>query len=133
MFTLSQAHTPRDRRNLRRVAIIQVVWLACLVASGSRFQHLFPGPIRILVALLPLMAGIVVIWSYAQFVRHADDLQKAIQLGGLAIGFGVSVVVTLTYPALERLGMPQLEPNHFAAIGLIAYFLATVVYSIRYQ
>jgi hypothetical protein len=133
MLSPSNSRTPRDRRNLLWIGLIQMVWVACLVANGSAFQHLLTGPIRVFVALLPMAAGALVVWSYARFVRHADDLQKAIQLNGLAIGFGVCVVFTLAYPALERLGLPHLESNHFMAVGVFAYFLATAAASIRYR
>ena len=133
MLSPSNSRTPRDRRNLRWIAIVQFVWLACLVANGDTFQRHFPAPIAMLVALLPLAVGAVVIWTYVRFVRQADDLQKAIQLGGLAVGFGVCVVFTLAYPPLEQLGLPPLQPNHFAAVGVLAYMLATAIYSIRYE
>jgi hypothetical protein len=133
MFSPSSSRTPRDQRNLRRTGILQMVWVACLIANNASHQYLFTGPLRVCVALLPLAVGALVVWSYAHFVRHADDLQKAIQLNALAIGFGVSVVFTLAYPAIERLGLPHLEPNHFMAVGVLTYLLATAVYSIRYE
>jgi hypothetical protein len=133
MFSSSNSQTPRDRRNLRGIGITQVVWVACLVANGSAFQHLFTAQVQVLVALLPMVAGALVVWSYARFVQQADDLQKAIQLNGLAIGFGVCMVFTLAYPAVERLGLPHLEPNHFMAVGVLAYFFASVACSIRYR
>lgn len=133
MFSSAKSQTPRDRRNLRWIAIIQVIWLACLIANGTAFRPHLTEPVRVLLALLPLVAGALVIWSYTRFVRDADDLQKAIQLSALAIGFGVSVVFTLAYPPLERIGWPHLESNHFAGIGVLAYALAIAFYSIRYE
>jgi len=133
MFSSPKAQTPRDKRNIRLIGLTQVVWLACLIANGSTFEHYFPDAPRAFLALLQLAAGAVVIWAYARFIRNADDLQKAIQLGALAIGFGVLVVFTLAYPAIERLGMPHLEPNHFVAIGVLGYALAVVFYSYRYK
>ena len=133
MLTSAAARTPRDRRNLRWVSIIQILWLACLIANGSTFQDLFTAPIRTLLAWLPLAVGAVVFWSYVRLIREADDLQKTIQLRGLAIGFGVSAVFTLAYPPLERLGLPHLEPNHYTAIGVLTYLFATAIYSFRYE
>jgi len=133
MLSSSTARTPRDRRNLRWVSIIQVVWLACLIANGGTFTHLYTDPVRVLVAWLPLAVGALVIWSYVRLIRQADDLQKMIQLSALAIGFGVSAVFTLAYPPLERLGLPHLEPNHYTAIGVLTYLFATAFYSFRYE
>jgi len=133
MLSSSTARTPRDRRNLLWVSITQVVWLACLIANGSTFTHLYTAPVRVLVAWLPMVVGAVVIWSYVRLIRQADDLQKMIQLSALAIGFGVSAVFTLAYPSLERLGLPHFEPNHYTAIGVLTYFIATACYSIRYE
>jgi hypothetical protein len=133
MLTSSTARTPRDKRNLRWVSIIQVVWVICLIANGSAFQDLFTAPFRTLLAWLPLAVGAVFIWSYVRFIRQADDLQKMIQLTALAIGFGVSAVFTLAYPPLERLGLPHLEPNHYTGIGVLTYLFATAFYSFRYE
>jgi hypothetical protein len=133
MLTSSTARTPRDRRNLRWVSIIQIVWLVCLIANGRTFQDLFTAPFRILLAWLPLAVGAVVFWAHVRFIRQADDLQKMIQLSALAIGFGVSAIFTLAYPPLERLGLPHLEPNHYTAIGVLTYFFATAFHSYRYE
>lgn len=133
MFSAARSQTPRDRRNIRWIAFIQILWVAALVANGTAFRPYLTEPLRLLIALLPLVVGALVIWSYIRFVRDADDLQKAIQLSALAIGFGVSVVVTLAYPPLERIGWPHLEPNHFAGIGVVSYAAAAVIHSFRYE
>ncbi len=133
MLTSSTARTPRDKRNLIWISIAQIVWLACLIANGSAFQDQFTAPFRTLLAWLPLAVGAVLIWSYVRFIRQADDLQKLIQLTALAIGFGVSAVFTLAYPPLERIGLPHLEPNHYTAIGVFAYFFAAAFHSKRYE
>jgi hypothetical protein len=128
-----ESQTPRDRRNYRLVGLTQFIWLACLIANGRTFQHLLIAPVRVIVALLPMAAGALVVWTYARFVRQADDLQKAIQLNALAIGFGVCVLFTLGYPPIERLGMPHFEPHHFIGVGLLSYFLASAFSSLRYR
>jgi hypothetical protein len=133
MLTSSASRTPRDRRNLLWISIMQVVWLASLIANGSAFQDLFTAQVRTLLAWLPLAVGAVVIWSYVRFIRQADDLQKLIQLSALAIGFGVVFVFTLAYPPLERIGLPHLEPNHYTAIGWFTYIFVAAFRSSRYE
>lgn len=133
MFSSSDAQTPRDRRNLRWIAITQILWVACLLANGTTFTRQYPAGVAALVSLLPMLVGALVIWAYVRYVRQTDDLQKLIQLGGLAFGFGVMVVFTNAYEALERQGLPQLEPRHYAGIGVLAYAAAAVFYKFRYK
>ncbi len=132
MFSSATSQTPRDRRNTRWIAMIQILWVACLIANGSTFHRYYSTPVASLIAVLPMLVGALMIWAYARFVRDADELQKEIQLRGLAFGFGVSVVFTLAYPSLERIGLPHFEPNHFAAVGVLGYFLVTLYYAKRY-
>lgn len=54
-------------------------------------------------------------------MREADELQRGIQLQALAVGFGVTIVALMTYPALELVGVPALAPRWFAALGMLLH------------
>jgi hypothetical protein len=61
------------------------------------------------IAVLPVLPALVIPVAAAYFFRTIDELQRKIQLEGLAFGFIAAAVLTLTYGFLGNAGLPQ--PN----------------------
>jgi hypothetical protein len=86
-----------------------------------------------LLALVPTVLGIVMMFAFWKFVREADELQRKIQLEALAIGFGAGLVGGYTAHLLSRGGiLTSLELSEVAAFMMIVYAIATVVGARRY-
>ena len=126
--------TPRDRRNVRRNACAVVAWVVSMEGTAQVFRRdLLPtGAVSWLAAALPALVGALVIWSYVRFIQEADELQRRIQLNALAVGFGVTVVGVMAYPALQLVGAPDLAPKWFAALGIFLYLGGVSVATWRY-
>ncbi len=110
--------TPRDRRNQRRYALWMLGWFICLNVTQALFRFrrglVPPGVITWLVGALPVVVAAFVIWSWARYVREADELQRRIQLNALALGFGVTFFSLASYGALRERWRTQAggEPLH---------------------
>jgi hypothetical protein len=130
-----ESTTRRDRRNIRRNTWLLVVWVASMVAARQSLRRdlLTPGGVAWLVAILPLVLGALVVWSYVRFVREADELQRAIQLNALAVSFGVTVVASLAYPALQLVGAPASGATVFTALGVLLYLGGVSLGTWRYR
>jgi len=127
--------TPRDRRNVRRNNWLLVAWVACMGGTAQLFrQGLVPtGAVSWFAAALPAIIGGLVIRSYVRFVREADELNRGIQLRALAVSFGVTIVAIMTYPALQFVGVPDLSPQWFAALGIFLYLGGVSLGSWQYR
>lgn len=68
-----------------------------------------PGALRYLLAILPTLPVIWVMWSLCVYLTHADELQRRVQLESLAVAAGVTACLTLTYGFLEEFaGLPHI-------------------------
>jgi hypothetical protein len=128
-----------DRRNQRRSAFWVMLWVISLIGTGLLFRSrrgLVPaGAIYWLVAALPLVVAVGAMWSWARYLREADELQRRIQLNALAFGFGVSLFSVGSYAVLVVAGAPTLEPdvNRYMIPGVSAYFVALLYGKWQYR
>ena len=92
----------------------------------------FSGPAQVLIALLPVPAGVAVVIAIAQFRSH-DELEQRIRLTALAISFCGTMLVTFTWGFLEGVGIERL--GGFMVFGiLVALYLAGLAWaSTRYR
>ena len=100
---------------------------------GQERPLVAPGMLTWLIAIVPVVCGVLVIRSYVRFVREADELQRSIQLNALAISFGITIVTMSTYPAMAQVGAPGLEHTEFAALGIFLYLGLATLGTYRYR
>jgi hypothetical protein len=127
--------TPRDRLNQQRLLIWFFVWMVSWVAANIAIKEGWAsaGASAIAVAIFPTVLGVATMLAYWKFIREADELQRKIQLEGLAIGFGIGVVGALTIHVLERASfLTTLDLGDVAALMMFAYAIAVVVGERRY-
>ena len=60
------------------------------------------------IGLAPNALAIVALIAYLKFLRMTDELQRRIQLEGLAIGFGATWIFGIGYLVLQSAGAPEL-------------------------
>jgi hypothetical protein len=78
------------------------------------------------VLALPIVVGAVVVWSFARYLREADELQRGIQLNALALGFGVTFIWVTTYTALQGVGALKLDLRFLMSPGFFVYLLGVL-------
>lgn len=127
--------TPEDRRNNARVVLGAVIWAICLLAASYLIRHevLPDGAIEWLVALVPTIAGIVVLILYSRYLRETDELQREIQLKALALGFGAGWIALAGYPLLERLGAPVIDAGVYVLVMAVFFTIGNVLGWRRYR
>ncbi len=64
---------------------------------------------RVLIALLPVVPALFALWAFVRYLGRTDELQRRIQLEGLALGFGGAGILTFSYGFLENVGFPHLS------------------------
>lgn len=127
--------TARDRRNLARFAAITAGWAVTFVGGAALLRReLVPeGPLAWGLAGLPAVLSVFVVLAYARFLREADELQRSIHLGALALGFGGGWLAVAGYRLFELLGAPYVDRGSVAVVMAVTYTLGLVAGRVRYR
>ncbi len=83
---------------------------ALLLFACMRLLRQGPAPwLKLVLALLPTLPVIWVMWSVIRYLGRTDELQRRVHLESLAIAAGVTAFLTLTYGFLEEFaGLPHI-------------------------
>lgn len=127
--------TPRDRRNVTRLAWTMVVWAVTTLGIARVIEHqlITEGPMLWLLAILPTIAGIFLVLAYARYLREADEMQRAIQLNAFAMAFGGAWLMVSSYKIFEKMGAPEADKSDVVFVMAICYALGCLVGWRRYQ
>lgn len=101
---------------------------------GARILMKIPDLPRALyfaAALLPAPAFLWFLWSMARVQRHADELQRRIQLEALAIAWPLSLAIVMTVSLLQKAGFLGWEPMWVYLPS--TYFIGLIWAVRRYQ
>jgi hypothetical protein len=127
--------TAVDLANLRRFFVWTLGWLFAFggVAAALRKGWLEANALGFGLALVPVLVGLGALHAYRRFLREADELQRRIQLDGIALGFGVGIVFSFGYRLFERLGAPKLDVSDLVLVMCVFSILGTWLASRRYS
>jgi hypothetical protein len=92
-----------------RILGATLLYAAALVLSIRWLQHNPPAPWKYPIAILPVLPALLIPVAAAHFFRVMDEMQRRIQLEGLAFSSVATAVLTLTYGFLGNAGLPQLS------------------------
>ena len=127
--------TPRDRRNLRRIAWTVGLWAAASITAKLLItREVLPeGTGRWAVAAVPVLLAVPVLIAYARFLRDGDELQRVIQTQALALGFGGTFFAVTGYSLAERAGAPPLDRGDLLLVMGLLYALGSYLGWRRYR
>lgn len=127
--------TAVDRRNQYWFVGWLFAWAVSFVAMSKVLtsDHGFSTQLAWTLAAAPNIFGILALFAYLRFLRMADEFVRKIQLEGLAIGFGISVVVAMGYQLFEHVGAPKLQISELLSVMMFGW-VAGQLYSVgRYR
>lgn len=107
---------------VRRMVISGVLFFAALLAAYWLLNRDLSAPYQYIVALLPAIPGGLLAISIGSAISSLDELQRRIQLEAIAIGFGISIVVSMTYALLVIVGAPLISWTYLPVI-LVFFWL----------
>jgi hypothetical protein len=93
----------------RRMVISVILFLGTLFLSQWLLNQELESTYQYLAAVLPAIAGLFLAYSTGSAIAQLDELQRRIQLEAIGIGFGASLLVTMTYGMLVQVGFPQMS------------------------
>jgi hypothetical protein len=91
-------------------------------------------PMRVLVALIPMIPACGVLALVMRTYRSIDELERKIIADGIIFGFGITAIVTFSYGFLQRFaGAPDLSYFFVWAIMGAAWFVGSQIARFRYR
>lgn len=123
------AGTAADRRNNRRFTVWCLAWAAALIGATwivDSYDSVV-GPIAWLVALSPNIFAIGALVAYLRYLRMADEMQRRIQVEGLAIGFGTGWIFTIGYLVLQSAGAPAIPLTAIILVMTAGWIVGNII------
>ena len=121
--------TEADRRNNRRFTMWCIAWALAIIGSTwivETFEGL-PRIPAILIALAPNVFAFAALIAYMRFLRMTDELQRRIQIEGLAVGFGVGWIFAIGYLVLQSVGAPALSVTAMILVMTAGWIVGNVM------
>jgi hypothetical protein len=119
--------SPSERKSARRyqleIAAALVLYVATLLPSLSYVEHL-EGPLRILVAVLPMAGFSAIIVAFVRFALRMDEFQRQTLVVSGAIAALGCAFVTMTLGFLENAGFPRISMVFVWPIMALAFGVA---------
>jgi hypothetical protein len=91
------------------------------------------APWRIPVALAPIVPAIYGLIAFVRFMGGMDELQRSIQLEGIAFGFGGTAILTFGYGFLQGVGFPTLNWTFIFPLMIGLWGIGVAVAGRRYR
>jgi ABC-type cobalamin transport system permease subunit len=109
MMDLCDMKTPAARRYTWGILAASALYAIALVISIYFLKRNPSAPQKYAIAILPVLPALWIPAVVLRFFRELDELQRCIQLEGLAFGFTATAVLTLSYGFLQNAGLPQIN------------------------
>lgn len=92
-----------------QIIISAVLFFIIFLGSQWMLNQEFTQPYQYLIAVAPAVPAAWLAYSIASAISQLDELQRRIQLEAIGIGFGGSVLISITYALLAQVGVPQIS------------------------
>ena len=126
--------TPTDAANNKHLTIWSFAWgLSIVVASWLITMVELPTLVDWILALAPNVLAVVVLRSYLRFLRMTDELQRKIQIEGLAMGFGAGYLFAICYLVAQAAGAPPLNVAFLIMLMTAGWLIGNVVAMRHYR
>jgi hypothetical protein len=99
-----------------------------LLASGS-----FRAPLDVAIALLPVPAGVSLLVIAVRELLSQDELEQRISLMALAVSFGATLLVAVSWGFLEGVGLERLSGFAWFAMLVAFYGVGLIWARARYR
>ncbi len=132
--------TAADRRNQARFVAWSFAWMLGFTAAAQTLKGNLSGlGLEVegtkawVVAVLPNVLAVGTVLAYVRFLRMADELTRLVQLQGLAVGWGATVVFLLNWELIEAAGAPSLDAGDALMVPIFAWAFGQLYFGWRYR
>lgn len=121
------------KRYLREFLPAMMAYAVMVIVSVWLLKHKIYPPLRIPFALLPLFPALLAMWAAIRYFRGLDELQRRIQLEGLAFSFLATCVLALSWALLQNAGLPHADVIWVAPALIFFWGLGASIAKRRYE
>ena len=113
----NKTNSNNHQLNLKQKTINLVLWTGAwllttaLAAFGSKYIWEYDTILSLAAALLNVVVGLGMVWANKRHLDGLDELMRRIQLEAMAISFGLTLVVGLSYEQLAQIQIISYEPE----------------------
>ena len=118
---------------VRQLIISGVFYLVTLIGALYLLENDLDQRVQIIIILVPTIPGIWFLVSLGRAIASLDELQRRIQMEAIAIVFGLSAMVALTYGLLGMVGVPQAGWIYVPVVMVFCWFLGKMWTLWRYR
>ena len=106
-----------------------------LICAFALKNFELPVIAKIFIALFPAIPTVVLLFMMGKEIMGMDELQRKIQVEGLALAFGGTCFVTLVYGMLQiaNLGLPNISSLYVYVLMVLLYAIGTFISGLRYR
>ena len=111
-----------------------IVAAACVLTSSALLRA--GGHSRqamILIALMPVPAYALLVWSISRSIHAMDELQRRVQLQAYATSLVGTLLVTIGYGFMQKLGWPNLNWGFVSIVVFVFYMIGYFAAARRYH
>ncbi len=125
------------KKNTKNLALWTMAWTLsmALAALGPKFIWESENTLTVIGIILNALLGVGMIFANIRHLNGLDDLQKKIQLEGMAIALGVGIVGGLSYSLLDTTNLISQDAEISFLVILIGltYLFSVLIGQKRYK
>ena len=118
-------------------AALLAVWFGSYLAARAIIPNLpTDSSLRLMLALLPILPTVAVLWRISAAIRSLDELHRRVHLEALGLAFALAIVALWTLGLLElavRLNPDNWSFRHVWAMLPLFYFIGLAFAWRRYS
>ena len=118
---------------LRPLLLPFVVYIALLYFSMSWLEANPDTSWRYVVALLPMVPGVIIALGVVRAIQQLDELERMILLEGMAVSFAFTLVLVLSMGLLGFVGIPQLNGIYIGLVMSVLWLAGKLWMTRKYQ
>jgi cation transport ATPase len=131
-MTESSTHRRAARSYAREFGAAMAAYALTVLGTSLWLDAHPEAPLRLAVALLPVIPVVFVVIAAVRFYRRQDELLQRRQVEALAFAFVATALVVITYGFLETVGFPRLSAWWTWSTMAVLWCIGSFVSSRRY-
>jgi len=133
----NQDWNTKMKKNIKNLALWTMAWTLsmALATFGPKFIWENENTLTVIGIILNALLGVGMIFANIRHLNGLDDLQKKIQLEGMAIALGVGIVGGLSYSLLDSTNLisQDAEISYLVILIGLTYFFSVLIGLKRYK
>ena len=131
-------YTSQEKANARRylweIGLASVAYVLATLAAGFIVRRMEVGdPMRIVVALVPVLPAFGMLMAVVRHVLRSDELEQRIHSDGAMISAVTMMIVSITYGFMQSYaGFPPMNPIWLAMLGIVSWSFGAALTKRRY-